>query len=249
MRRVFFVILVMLLGCSFGWAQPPLGETVVTPVGMAKTPPPEWGTTAYTVFAMDAMGFTPMEPGVTWGVAPGYMKVCTNGPCLFFHSVHVPSGAQVTGIEVEGCDNHANINLFMGLYYCHSGYCTAIPDDDGVESDGAPGCNYFTRWLATPVTVDNNNGTYLAMISTSAVPEVQFRGARVYYKLQVSPAPATATFADVPTTSPFFKYVEALYASGLIAGCGGGNYCPTNPVTRGQMAVYLAGALGMHWPY
>jgi hypothetical protein len=24
-------------------------------------------------------------------------------------------------------------------------------------------------------------------------------------------------------------------------------YCPDNPVTRGQMAVFLATALGLHW--
>jgi hypothetical protein len=47
---------------------------------------------------------------------------------------------------------------------------------------------------------------------------------RVYYQLQVSPAPAVATFNDVPTGHPFFRFVEALAASGITAGCGGGNY-------------------------
>jgi hypothetical protein len=32
---------------------------------------------------------------------------------------------------------------------------------------------------------------------------------------------------------------------GIAAGCGGGNYCPAEPVTREQMAVLLAGAFGM----
>ena len=73
------------------------------------------------------------------------------------------------------------------------------------------------------------------------------RGVRLYYKLQVSPAPAQATFNDVPTGHPFFQFVEALVASGITAGCGNGNYCPDNPVTRGQMAVFIAKALGLHW--
>jgi hypothetical protein len=65
----------------------------------------------------------------------------------------------------------------------------------------------------------------------------------------MSPAPATATFPnDVPTSHPFFRYVEALYASGITAGCGTG-YCPDNPVTRGQMAVFLTKALGLYWPW
>jgi hypothetical protein len=35
-------------------------------------------------------------------------------------------------------------------------------------------------------------------------------------------------------------------ASGITAGCGGGNYCPDAP-TRRQMAIFLAKALGLHW--
>jgi S-layer homology domain len=72
-------------------------------------------------------------------------------------------------------------------------------------------------------------------------------GYRVGYKLQVSPPPMSATFTDVPTTHLFFQYVEALAAAGITSGCGGGNFCPDAAVTRGQMAVFLAKALGLHW--
>jgi hypothetical protein len=75
----------------------------------------------------------------------------------------------------------------------------------------------------------------------------QLIGARVGYKLQISPDPSTATFTDVPVGHLFHRFVEALYASGITGGCGGGNYCPDAPITRGQMAVFLAGALGLHW--
>ncbi|MGQ0609441.1 MAG: S8 family serine peptidase [Chloroflexota bacterium] len=33
--------------------------------------------------------------------------------------------------------------------------------------------------------------------------------------------------------------INALAASGITAGCGGTRYCPSNPVTRGQMAAFL----------
>jgi hypothetical protein len=52
----------------------------------------------------------------------------------------------------------------------------------------------------------------------------------------------------VPTNHPFFQFVEALAASGITAGCGNGNFCPDAPLTRGQMAVFLSKALGLHWP-
>jgi metallopeptidase family M12-like protein/S-layer family protein len=50
---------------------------------------------------------------------------------------------------------------------------------------------------------------------------------------------AVQTFPDVPVTNPFFHYVETIYQLGITGGCQGGNYCPGNPVTRAQMAVFL----------
>ena len=68
----------------------------------------------------------------------------------------------------------------------------------------------------------------------------------IYYNLQVSAAPATATFTDVPTGYWVFQYVEALAASGITSGCGGGNFCPEQAVKRSEMAVFLSKALGLH---
>lgn len=80
-------------------------------------------------------------------------------------------------------------------------------------------------------------------------PDVAIRMARIRWKRQVSPAPAVATFNDVPVDHPFFQFVEALSTSGITAGCGSGSYCPDAPLTRGQMAVFLSKALGLHWPW
>jgi hypothetical protein len=71
---------------------------------------------------------------------------------------------------------------------------------------------------------------------------------RVQWSRQVSPAPSTASFGDVPTNHPFFQFVEALAAAGITGGCGGGTFCPDAPLTRGQMAVFLAVALGLYFP-
>jgi fibronectin type 3 domain-containing protein len=47
------------------------------------------------------------------------------------------------------------------------------------------------------------------------------------------------TFNDVPPNYWAFSFIEELAASGVTGGCGGGNYCPEDPVTRAQMAVFL----------
>jgi hypothetical protein len=52
-------------------------------------------------------------------------------------------------------------------------------------------------------------------------------------------------FADVPSTSPFCRWIEELANRGVVTGCGGGNYCPISPVTREQMGVFLSATFGL----
>jgi hypothetical protein len=50
---------------------------------------------------------------------------------------------------------------------------------------------------------------------------------------------ATSMFADVPPGSPFCRWIEELARRGVVAGCGGSNYCPSAPATREAMAVFV----------
>jgi len=47
------------------------------------------------------------------------------------------------------------------------------------------------------------------------------------------------------STHSFYAFIEEMRARNITAGCGGGNYCPDNPVTRGQMAVFLVRAFNL----
>jgi hypothetical protein len=53
------------------------------------------------------------------------------------------------------------------------------------------------------------------------------------------PAAFFADFLDVASSHPFHDFVESIVRAGITAGCGGGSYCPSAPVTRAQMAVFL----------
>jgi hypothetical protein len=50
---------------------------------------------------------------------------------------------------------------------------------------------------------------------------------------------ATPVFNDVPSSSPFCRWIEELFRRGVVSGCGGGNYCPTADVSREQMSVFV----------
>jgi choice-of-anchor B domain-containing protein len=53
------------------------------------------------------------------------------------------------------------------------------------------------------------------------------------------PAGFFADFLDVDGSHPFHEFVVGVAKAGVTAGCGGGDYCPGESVTRDQMAVFL----------
>lgn len=60
-----------------------------------------------------------------------------------------------------------------------------------------------------------------------------------------TPPACVGTFPDVPCSNPFAPWIEDLAARQITGGCGGGNYCPTNATTRGQMAPFLVKTFGL----
>lgn len=63
------------------------------------------------------------------------------------------------------------------------------------------------------------------------------------------PTPATQRFADVPPSNQFYNFIERMGALDIWQGqgcpAGPGNYCPSAPVTRRQMAHILVKAFGI----
>ncbi len=62
----------------------------------------------------------------------------------------------------------------------------------------------------------------------------------------VTPGPAKATFPDVPLTPTkhwAYDYIEYACAHGIVLGYPTGLYGPTDPVDRGQMAVFISRAI------
>ena len=54
-------------------------------------------------------------------------------------------------------------------------------------------------------------------------------------------------FLDAPETSlvgDFEDFINTVYYYGITAGCGGGNYCPEDPVTRKEMATFIVTSMG-----
>jgi hypothetical protein len=209
---------------------------------------PQFGVdreTVYVVTPWDAQTESSLKQ---WGTTPdeGFRYLIGGGSLLA--SVRLPDGALLTSFEVEACDSTAagRVSVSLSEWELGSLPVTLASYSSGVAE--TPGCGRATVPI-TGGTIDNVAKRYLVVFfNTSDDGTTAAGAARISYKLQVSPAPATATFNDVPTSDPAFQFIEALVASGITAGCGGGNYCPDAPLTRRQMAVFLSKALGLQWP-
>ena len=59
------------------------------------------------------------------------------------------------------------------------------------------------------------------------------------------PPPGSQRFTDVGPENPFYSFIEQMAIRQITLGCGGGNYCPSLEVSRGQMAAFLVRAFNL----
>jgi hypothetical protein len=211
-------------------------------------PGPYYGTSSETALSINAYPLTTLRSVTTWEWNNGSYLTSTGSAAI---PVFLPNGASITGFQADLCDTSSTAGLFAILARAADGASFGIGVTSVNSGNAAtPGCTIVSGTLPSPVTVNNSNGSYYIEWANGSAFDgsVKARSFRIFYRLQVSSDPLTASFSDVPTTHPFFRFVEALAAAGITAGCGGGNYCPDAPVTRGEIAVFLAAALGLHWP-
>ena len=165
----------------------------------------------------------------------------------FIGTPHLPSGAKLIAINLHNCAS-ADDSIQGRVIACNN-YGSVCVGFGVIPTTAGCGYDHFDLSFAEYVVDNSPDGNYLVIyLETLGEEEDSFAGVTIEYQLQVSPPPALATFADVPTSHPQFQFIEALAASGITAGCGGGDYCPGAPLTRGQMAVFLSKALGLQFP-
>jgi hypothetical protein len=124
--------------------------------------------------------------------------------------------------------------------------CTAAPFGDVPVS--SPFCPWVRELVARGVTGGCGGGNYCPSATvTRDVMSVFLLVTREGSGYQ-PPACTTAPFNDVPVSSPYCRWIRELVARGITSGCGGGNFCPGAPVTRGSMAVFLAATFGLTIP-
>ena len=248
LRNVVAVSAVFVFGGALAAAHDELGEPTAFGTGQQET----W---------IGASEFTPLDPAGEYRRLLDYAWHLANETTLSHVTAQIdlPAGAHLSQISCVLYDNDPTPGATVAWHFeiGRSWFPSGTVVDTVHTSMSA---NYDDPdYHHTPHTVDHTivyrdlpSWRFLYNLTVkldSGNTDVRLWGCSLLWERTVSPAPVAASFSDVPTGHLFFQHIEALAASGITAGCGGGNYCPDDPVTRGQMAVFLAKALGLHWPY
>ncbi len=262
--------LLLLAVSSIGFAQttdsrgrtPPMSGAILAGPGASQeqdlsVTPSEFGILDDSILQIGSASFHGRTPGsgLTF-LGNGLVQPSVTG-YAYWAPVFLPAGAVIDSLGLYACDTNASFHVIATLTG-YQGYATpGLTDFFSVSSAqlGGNGCGYWFQAPPSPPLVVNNdvrNGGgyhYVVNISFGATGGSNLlKGVDIRWHRQVSPAPGVASFTDVPTSYWAFQYIEALKASGITVGCTPSTFCPEDPVTRAQMAVFLAKALGLHWP-
>jgi len=169
-----------------------------------------------------------------------------------FSQIELISAARITAGCGDGnfCPSDPITRAQMAVFIEKSLGVTAAPvctgtvfGDINASSPTPAFCGYIERFAADGITAGCGGGNFCPSDNVTRAQMAVF----IERSLGVTAAPpCTGTvFADVTdaTVGPAFcGYIEKLAADGITAGCGGGNFCPLDNVTRAQMAVFILSA-------
>jgi len=225
--------------------------------------PEQFGAQCCQITQISAPAFTPFGDSDWDPDTLSYMFRTLTSSSNVWAPVQLPSGVVIEYLDLYYYDSDPANDIVATLV----AYSGGAPDSGApgrtslttAQSTGDPGYGYaFSAIFGLGYTVNNNvaydpAAAQLAVLvhSPITIPALAFKAVDIWWHRQVSPAPATPTFNDVPVSDAAFPFIEALAASGITVGCNVSPplYCPDNPVTRRQMAVFLSKALGLYWPY
>ncbi|MCP5425142.1 MAG: S-layer homology domain-containing protein [Gammaproteobacteria bacterium] len=144
--------------------------------------------------------------------------------------------ATALDIEASGTDRDSGYGIIMADRLVNAVSCT--------HSFSDVLCTYWAysnieKIVAAGITGGCGNGKYcpLSLVTRAQMAIFLLRG--IHGGSYIPPSPTGTVFSDVPTSAFAAAWIEKLAADGITGGCGQNIYCPNNPVTRAQMAVFL----------
>ena len=222
----------------------------------------QFGTKELTTIIPTA-SFAPTATVFTYGNEGNtYYQVINGNPATFVAAADLPVGAKVNQVCAFVRDDDPTDEVGLVFSVLELGDAGTSPTDVSlvIAGSGVAETPHYEMLCGTPpanTTIrafgDANTDGHSAYLSyrisviLKASGNLAFGGALIKWQRQQAPAPAVATFADVPTNFLFFRAIENLAAAGITGGCAPGNFCPNANITRGEAAAFFSKALGLYF--
>ncbi len=156
-------------------------------------------------------------------------------------SAGVTSGCGPANFCPEGLVTRDQMAVFVERSLHGRGYIP-LPATGGVFTDVSAAywsASWIEEFVKDRITIGCGGGNYCpGAVATRAQMAVFLLRAK-YGSDYTPPLSSGLIFADVSSDYWAAAWIEKLSADGITTGCGTGNYCPDNPLTRAQMAVFL----------
>jgi len=223
--------------------------------------------TAIQQTMLGAMDFQPQSSTTTYASSGGgYIHRTGGAENAFWARVPLPNGALIKDVCIFYYDANAGASVDVSAELSIYGLATTSSESPAFEQIAAltlsdpGGTEYSSACLLgdqgedlVRAKTDVNGGpsmyaVYRILVRLPATDNTtRLGGALIRWQRQPI-VYAQTSFTDLFTQPPGWDAAEGLYQAGISQGCGGGNFCPNDPVTRIQLAAMLWKALGLYWP-
>jgi hypothetical protein len=208
-----------------------------------------WDASATERITPDAQG---QQKAWTVHVGASFTDVATTS--LFYRFVEtllhhaITGGCNATQYCPSGATTREQMAVFVLVAKEKAGFSPPACVPPNIFTD-VPETSVFCRWIEELANRGVVGGCGAGLYCPTSPVTREQMAVFVLRTLEpaLTPPPCVPPnlFADVPETSVFCPWVEELANRGVVGGCGGGNYCPADPVTREQMGVFLSVTFGL----
>jgi uncharacterized repeat protein (TIGR03803 family) len=196
---------------------------------VAAIAPPSGAASASPPVVIFGEGFDPGDIVTIGGLAAGNVSVV--GPLEIDAVVPALSPGTLNDVVVERPAS-AQSALTAALPKAYFADFSDVPTEDSIH-------DYVEAILRAGITAGCGGGDYCRDSPVRREQMAVFLLKAEHGMTYTPPPCGTDFFDDVPCSSPYAAWIYQLWAESITAGCSDTDYCPSNPVTRAQMAAFL----------
>ncbi len=159
------------------------------------------------------------------------------------YSAGITTGCSVAPLRFCPQNPVSRAQMAVFLLKAEHGSDYVPPAASGTLFSDVPADHWAAAWIerlaAEGITTGCSAGMYCPQNPVTRAQMAIFLLKGKYGSDYVPPAASGTSFSDVPVTYWAAAWIENLAAEGITTGCSADMYCPQNPVTRAQMAVFI----------